>query len=232
MRRWLCGLLSLAAAGFISAARAQPAAGPPEEVDVALVLAVDVSFSMDLDELALQRNGYIEAFRSKQLHDANHKYGEEHARVEKLLGEADLTQKNLRRALEQIKELQQEMERVSQALHSKERELESVQAALLRALADKETRGEASAADGERHHVVVASPSPRQSMSPQRQEKVRVSFTFNEFGKYLCVQRYVCFSSVGLTRRCVRWNRRCTEGQRARRECNEACQPSSTRPYH
>ncbi len=71
MRRWLYGLLSLAAAGWFSAAaRAQPAAGPPEEVDVALVLAVDVSFSMDLDELALQRNGYIEAFRSKPLHDA------------------------------------------------------------------------------------------------------------------------------------------------------------------
>ena len=71
MRRWLYGLLSLAVAGLVSAAaRAQPAAGPPEEVDVALVLAVDVSFSMDLDELALQRNGYIEAFRSKPLHDA------------------------------------------------------------------------------------------------------------------------------------------------------------------
>jgi hypothetical protein len=36
----------------------------PEEVDVALVLAVDISFSMDLDELALQRNGYIQALKS------------------------------------------------------------------------------------------------------------------------------------------------------------------------
>jgi hypothetical protein len=53
-----------------SAPDAQQATAPPEEVDVALVLAVDVSYSMDLDELALQRNGYIEAFRSKQLHDA------------------------------------------------------------------------------------------------------------------------------------------------------------------
>ncbi len=72
MRRWLFGLLSLTAAGLWSAAapNAQSAAAPPEEVDVALVLALDVSFSMDLDELALQRNGYIEAFRSKQLHDA------------------------------------------------------------------------------------------------------------------------------------------------------------------
>lgn len=72
MRRWLFGLLSLLAAGLwpASAPDAQPANAPPEEVDVALVLAVDVSYSMDLDELALQRNGYIEAFRSKQLHEA------------------------------------------------------------------------------------------------------------------------------------------------------------------
>ena len=72
MRRWLFGLFCLAAAGAwpASAPDAQQAAAPPEEVDVALVLAVDVSYSMDLDELALQRNGYIEAFRSKQLHEA------------------------------------------------------------------------------------------------------------------------------------------------------------------
>lgn len=72
MRRWLFGLLSLTAAGFwaSTAPNAQPAPAAPEEVDVALVLAVDVSYSMDLDELALQRNGYIEAFRSRQLHEA------------------------------------------------------------------------------------------------------------------------------------------------------------------
>jgi hypothetical protein len=44
---------------------AQPAQG--EEVDVALVLAVDISFSMDLDELALQRNGYIQALKSPEV---------------------------------------------------------------------------------------------------------------------------------------------------------------------
>ncbi len=77
MRRWLFGLLSRVLPGVLAAClwsaaapNAQTAATPGEEVDVALVLAVDVSFSMDLDELALQRNGYIEAFRSKQLHDA------------------------------------------------------------------------------------------------------------------------------------------------------------------
>jgi hypothetical protein len=35
-------------------------------VDVELVIAVDVSFSMDLDELAVQREGYAEAILSKQ----------------------------------------------------------------------------------------------------------------------------------------------------------------------
>jgi len=40
------------------------------EVDVALVLAVDVSRSMDPDEQELQRQGFIEAFRSAQVHDA------------------------------------------------------------------------------------------------------------------------------------------------------------------
>ncbi|MGL4974308.1 MAG: DUF1194 domain-containing protein [Bosea sp. (in: a-proteobacteria)] len=42
----------------------------PVEVDLALVLAVDISYSMDMDELALQRSGYVEAFRSKQVHEA------------------------------------------------------------------------------------------------------------------------------------------------------------------
>lgn len=74
MRRLLFGLTALVAAGIwsdrASNAQSSPPAGPSQEVDVALVLAVDVSFSMDLDELALQRNGYIEAFRSKELHNA------------------------------------------------------------------------------------------------------------------------------------------------------------------
>ena len=40
------------------------------EVDVALVLAVDISRSMDPDEQALQRQGYIDAFRAPAVHDA------------------------------------------------------------------------------------------------------------------------------------------------------------------
>jgi hypothetical protein len=40
------------------------------EVDLALVLAVDVSRSMDDDEQRLQRDGFVEAFRSKVVHEA------------------------------------------------------------------------------------------------------------------------------------------------------------------
>lgn len=47
----------------------QAQAGVPE-VDVALVLAVDISFSMDLEELAMQRAGYVEALRSPEVHKA------------------------------------------------------------------------------------------------------------------------------------------------------------------
>jgi hypothetical protein len=46
------------------------AQGSLPEVDVALVLAVDISFSMDLEELALQRSGYAEALRSPEVHRA------------------------------------------------------------------------------------------------------------------------------------------------------------------
>jgi hypothetical protein len=45
-------------------------AGAPIPVDVELVLAVDISYSMDFDELALQREGYITALTSKEFVDA------------------------------------------------------------------------------------------------------------------------------------------------------------------
>ena len=41
-------------------------ATPARPVDVELVLAVDVSYSMDMDELALQREGYAQASNSKE----------------------------------------------------------------------------------------------------------------------------------------------------------------------
>src|SRR6202020_3309902 len=43
-----------------SADKAEP------KVDVELVLAVDVSYSMDMDELAVQREGYAQAIVSKE----------------------------------------------------------------------------------------------------------------------------------------------------------------------
>lgn len=42
----------------------------PTMADLALVLAVDVSPSMDVEELTLQRQGFIEAFRSSEVHEA------------------------------------------------------------------------------------------------------------------------------------------------------------------
>jgi hypothetical protein len=51
---------------FLGASDAQADA----EVDLALVLAVDVSRSMDPDEQELQRQGFVEAFRSPLVHDA------------------------------------------------------------------------------------------------------------------------------------------------------------------
>ena len=45
-------------------------AAADEEVDLALVIAVDISFSMDPEEQALQREGFVEAFRSPVVHEA------------------------------------------------------------------------------------------------------------------------------------------------------------------
>ncbi|WP_457090741.1 DUF1194 domain-containing protein [Microvirga sp. P5_D2] len=42
----------------------------PPDVDLALILAVDVSLSMDPGEQQLQRQGYVEAFRSSPMHQA------------------------------------------------------------------------------------------------------------------------------------------------------------------
>jgi hypothetical protein len=41
-----------------------------EEADLALVLAADISYSVDPDELDLQRQGYVSAFRSPEVIDA------------------------------------------------------------------------------------------------------------------------------------------------------------------
>ncbi len=65
--------LSHLAAGFamLWALSGPPArAQAPTEVDLALVVAVDISFSMDTEEQALQREGFSQAFRSPLVHDA------------------------------------------------------------------------------------------------------------------------------------------------------------------
>jgi hypothetical protein len=63
--RLLAGLLLILSAVF-SSAHAQA----PVEVDLALVLAVDIAGSMDPEEQALQREGFVDAFRSPLIHDA------------------------------------------------------------------------------------------------------------------------------------------------------------------
>jgi hypothetical protein len=64
MKRWAAAAFALWATSVL------PAAADDPEADLALVLAVDVSRSMDLDEQQLQRNGYVEAFRSPDVHAA------------------------------------------------------------------------------------------------------------------------------------------------------------------
>ncbi|WP_298952282.1 DUF1194 domain-containing protein [uncultured Methylobacterium sp.] len=59
-------LVSLWLSGTVPGGAAEPAT----EVDVALVLAVDVSLSMTSDEQSIQRGGYVEAFRSPAVQQA------------------------------------------------------------------------------------------------------------------------------------------------------------------
>lgn len=64
----------LAVLGGLSAMAAVPgsafARNGSQEVDVELVVAVDISYSMDPEEQALQRQGYVEAFNSPVVLDA------------------------------------------------------------------------------------------------------------------------------------------------------------------
>ena len=68
LMRSLSGAVHLLILGM---ALVRPAPAQAElEVDLALVLAVDVSRSMDADEQQLQRDGFVEAFRSQAVHQA------------------------------------------------------------------------------------------------------------------------------------------------------------------
>ncbi len=65
---WLTAFL--AAVLTVGAVLPPGARAADETVDVELVLAVDVSYSMDLDELALQREGYMQAVVSPEFLNA------------------------------------------------------------------------------------------------------------------------------------------------------------------
>ena len=69
MSRGLARLFAVALLAMFPGAMANSADERPQ-VDVELVLAVDISYSMDYDELALQREGYILALTSEQFIDA------------------------------------------------------------------------------------------------------------------------------------------------------------------
>ena len=66
---WLA-CIALALALIMPSAPAKAGSADEEPVDVALVLAVDISFSMTMHELALQRDGYVTAFRDPRVHAA------------------------------------------------------------------------------------------------------------------------------------------------------------------
>ncbi|HEX2726607.1 MAG TPA: DUF1194 domain-containing protein [Beijerinckiaceae bacterium] len=68
LRRCARTALLTAALALAALVGAVPAAA--EEVDLALVIAVDISYSMDPDEQDLQRAGFVEAFRSPLVHQA------------------------------------------------------------------------------------------------------------------------------------------------------------------
>ncbi|MFE1600070.1 DUF1194 domain-containing protein [Methylobacterium sp. ID0610] len=65
MRRWVVACLACVICGAVGRGEEAPA-----EVDIALVLAVDVSLSMTADEQLVQRSGYVEAFRSAAVQQA------------------------------------------------------------------------------------------------------------------------------------------------------------------
>jgi hypothetical protein len=64
------GLALCGAAGLAVVSTQAKAAGAPVAVDAAIVLATDVSRSIDDEEFALERRGYADAIRSQKLIDA------------------------------------------------------------------------------------------------------------------------------------------------------------------
>nr|WP_244497769.1 DUF1194 domain-containing protein [Aureimonas sp. AU40] len=60
----------LACLALLAIEEGRPAAAEDLPVDVELVMAVDISWSMNEDEQAIQRQGYVAAWRSKEVLDA------------------------------------------------------------------------------------------------------------------------------------------------------------------
>ncbi len=69
MGRGMCGMLAALFGLTLPLLQPSPARAD-REVDLALVLAVDVSRSMDPEEQELQRQGFVDAFRSPLVHTA------------------------------------------------------------------------------------------------------------------------------------------------------------------
>lgn len=65
-----CGRAALSGLAFAASLAMSAIAASSEPVDVELVLAVDTSSSIKIDELLLQRQGYAAAFRSREVIDA------------------------------------------------------------------------------------------------------------------------------------------------------------------
>lgn len=70
LRLWTLAAVLLALVPAISSAPATAQNGSPVAVDLELVLAVDVSLSIDASEARLQRQGYVSAFRDPQVRRA------------------------------------------------------------------------------------------------------------------------------------------------------------------
>jgi hypothetical protein len=70
MRRYQLGLFTTFFVLISLQLGAAPLGTEAPEVDLALVLAVDISNSMDPEEQQLQRDGFVEAFRSAAVHKA------------------------------------------------------------------------------------------------------------------------------------------------------------------
>lgn len=66
----LTGIVAVAAAAVAGAASLAPPVPGAASVDLALILAVDVSRSMNIDEQSAQRNGYVSAFRSQEIFES------------------------------------------------------------------------------------------------------------------------------------------------------------------